>query len=371
MFPQNEEPLLEKTKEEMPEVDFNSYDKIIVTFSGGKDSTALFLYLLDNKVPKSKIELWHHEVDGREEKRLMDWPVTKAYCDAFAKAFGVPIYYSWKKFGFRGEMLRENSKTAPVCFEDENRVIHTIGGNNGKENTRLKYPQVSADLSVRYCSSYLKIDVCSCAVINQERFKNSKTLILSGERGEESKARAGYSIFEIDRADNRKKEPYTHRQTMTSPLGKVFEITRLIEPGKDDRHVDRLRPIRDWSEEQVWEIIKRYKIRVHVGYYLGWSRLSCLFCIFGNKDQWKSAYYISPDQGDQVIGYEKQFGCTIKRNESIPELIAKGKVYPAIEENQHLVAIARSTSYTLDIIMDDSEEWILPAGAFKEGCGPS
>lgn len=36
------------------------YDKYIVSFSGGKDSTAVFLYLLDRGVPKDKIELWHY-----------------------------------------------------------------------------------------------------------------------------------------------------------------------------------------------------------------------------------------------------------------------------------------------------------------------
>ena len=35
--------------------DLFSYDKYIVSFSGGKDSTALLLFLIDNKVDKSKI----------------------------------------------------------------------------------------------------------------------------------------------------------------------------------------------------------------------------------------------------------------------------------------------------------------------------
>ena len=38
--------------------DLYSYDKYIISFSGGKDSTALLLFLLDNGVPKERIELW-------------------------------------------------------------------------------------------------------------------------------------------------------------------------------------------------------------------------------------------------------------------------------------------------------------------------
>lgn len=43
--------------------DLFNYDKYIVSFSGGKDSTALLLFLIDNGIDKSKIELWHQEID--------------------------------------------------------------------------------------------------------------------------------------------------------------------------------------------------------------------------------------------------------------------------------------------------------------------
>ena len=55
--------------------DLFGYDKYIVSFSGGKDSTALLLFLIDNGVDKSKIELWHQEIDGRGEN-FFDWEVT-------------------------------------------------------------------------------------------------------------------------------------------------------------------------------------------------------------------------------------------------------------------------------------------------------
>lgn len=38
------------------------YDAILVAFSGGKDSLACLLHLLDLGVDRSKIELWHHDV---------------------------------------------------------------------------------------------------------------------------------------------------------------------------------------------------------------------------------------------------------------------------------------------------------------------
>ena len=134
------------------------YDNIIIAFSGGKDSVSCVLALLDAGADPSKMELWHHDIDGHEDGRLMDWAVTAAYCKAFAKAIGIPIYYSWKQGGFSREMLRENQRTAPICFETPSGEIKSVGGTRGKESTRRKFPQVSADLSVRWCSAYLKVD---------------------------------------------------------------------------------------------------------------------------------------------------------------------------------------------------------------------
>ena len=143
-----------------------SYDKYIVSFSGGKDSTATFLYLLEHGVPVERIELWHQEIDGRE-KTFFDWEITPDYCRRFAEAFGVAIYFQWKEGGFYRELVRKNSLTAPNCFELPYGGIDRTGGQRGKLSARSKFPQCSPDLKVRWCSSYLKIDVCSSAIINQ------------------------------------------------------------------------------------------------------------------------------------------------------------------------------------------------------------
>nr|WP_293842916.1 phosphoadenosine phosphosulfate reductase family protein [uncultured Arsenicibacter sp.] len=319
-------------------IDVHSYDLYIVAFSGGKDSVACLLNLLDLGIPKHKIELWHHDIDGHDTI-LMDWECTPDYCRKLAGAFGLPIYYSWKEGGFRREMLRRNSLTAPNTFETPS-GNRTAGGKTGKPGTRLKFPQVSPDLSVRWCSGYLKIDICKTAIRNQERFNGIRTLVISGERGEESPNRAKYAQFEPDEAD--------------------------LRNGRTPRHVDRWRPVLHWKEQEIWEIIERHKVQPHPAYYLGWSRVSCKFCIFGNANQFASAYKISPRQGDELITLEQQFGCTLKREQSLPALIAKGKPYPETDDTE-LVKVATSTEYTLPII---TENWQLPAGAYGESCGP-
>ena len=317
----------------------NGYDKIIIAFSGGKDSTACFLDILETGIEKEKIELWHHDIDGRETEKFMDWACTRDYCKKFAEAFGVEIFYSWKEGGFSREMLRQNQKTAPTVFETPN-GIKKIGGTRGKENTRMKFPQVSPDLSVRWCSAYLKIDVCSAAIRNQERFDDKKTLLVSGERAEESAGRAGYSVFEPDRADNR-------------------------EGKRTRRHVDRYRPVHKWTEAEVWEIIKKYKVKVHPAYYIGWGRVSCASCIFGSKNQWASLHKIDKSHVEKIIHYEKLFGVTINRNKSISEMIVEGEPYQGM--NETAIKDSLNEIYGAGIF---EENWTLPAGAFGESCGP-
>lgn len=319
------------------------YDKVLVAFSGGKDSLACVLDLIERGVQKDKIELHHHLVDGREGSTLMDWPVTEAYCKAVAKALGIPIYFSWKVGGFEGEMLRNNSLTQPIAWENPDGSVQQVGGTRGTLSTRMMFPQVSPDLSVRWCSAYLKIDVLARLVANSPRFWGKKVLVVTGERGEESKARSCYAVHEPDRADNRK--------------------------GKDKRQrlVDHFRPIRDWKEDSVWAIIERWGIRTHPCYYLGWGRCSCRFCIFGNANQFASGKLVDPDGLDALATYEAAFGKTIKRKESISTVADNGTPYEAANDTD-LAALAMGTTYNLEILM--GSDWFLPAGAFGESSGP-
>jgi 3'-phosphoadenosine 5'-phosphosulfate sulfotransferase (PAPS reductase)/FAD synthetase len=323
----------------MKAIDYNEYDHIIIAFSGGKDSTACVLHALESGADKNKIELWHHDVDGRESGGLMDWPITPGYCKAFAQALGLPLYFSWKQGGFEREMNRENSRTAPTMFETPEGLM-SAGGTAGKLSTRKKFPQVTANLLTRWCSAYLKIDICTMAIRNQARFNGKKVLVVTGERAEESSSRANYKTFEIHKADKR--------------------------AGKVSRHVDQYRPVHSWSEALVWEIIKRWGIQAHPAYYLGWGRVSCMACIFGSANQWATVKAIAPDTFKRISSYEKEFKTTIHRSKSIEDLAASGSPYSSL--TPEVQAQAMSREYTADIII---KNWTLPAGAFGESCGPA
>lgn len=324
------------TREEL-----DSYDTIVVAFSGGKDSVACVLHLLDIGVPREKIELWHHDIDGREGSDLMDWPVTAAYCKAFADAFDLRLYFSWKVGGFEREMTRCNARTAPVRFETPEGDVRQTGGTRGKLSTRMLFPQVSPDLSVRWCSAYLKIDVCTAAINNQERFLNTRTLLVTGERAQESAARSKYKVLEPHKSDNRN--------------GK-----RVV------RHVDQWRPVHKWQEEEVWTILEAYSVNPHPCYRVGFGRCSCLACIFGNPNQWATVKELDPERFERLAAYEDGFERTLKRKQTLRLTVLQGTPHKMKTADKR-AAMGRTFS---EKIILAAGEWKLPSGAFGDSCGP-
>ena len=314
--------------------DIETFDHIIVAFSGGKDSLACFLHLLELGVPKAKIELWHHLVDGREGSTLMDWPCTEDYCRQVAFAFEVPIYYSWKQGGFEREMLRHETKTAPMSYETPEGV-RSSGGVRGNPGVREMFPQVSADLAIRWCSAYLKVNVCSAAIANQSRFTGKRTLLITGERAEESSARAKYKEGELHRTSGQK------------------------------RFVLQWRPVIQWKRQQVWDLIGKYRVNPHPAYRLGWGRVSCMKCIFGSVNQWASVKQLDPDGFKRIFDYEMKFGKTINRTKSVDAQAYNGHAYTMIYDDRKA---ALSHSFDEPVFLDN---WAFPAGAFGENNGPT
>lgn len=317
------------------------YDHILVAFSGGKDSLACLLSLVERGADMSKVELWHHDIDGREGSDLMDWVVTRDYCKKVAAAFNLPIYFSWLQGGFEREMNRNQQRKAATSWENPDGTVGSSGGERGKLSTRQKFPQVSADLSVRWCSAYLKIDVMDAAIAGQDRFLGKRVLVLTGERAAESAGRAKYLEFEPHRKDSR-------------------DGARVV------RHIDHWRPVHKYSTEQVWALIAKYRINPHPAYRAGFGRVSCQFCIFGNSNQCASARAISPERFAKVAAYETQFGVTIHRNETIEARANKGTPYPASQAD---IEACRSHEFNEPIILPEGA-WKMPAGAFAESCGP-
>ncbi|PZU06522.1 phosphoadenosine phosphosulfate reductase family protein [Sphingomonas sp.] len=315
--------------------DLRAYRRIVVAFSGGKDSLAALLHLLDIGVPTDAIELHHHEVDGRGAS-FMDWPCTAGYVGAIAGHLGIPVYFSWREGGFARELDRNGTSTAPIRFETPTGIGRA--GGFGRAGTRGLFPQTSADLRVRWCSPALKIDVLAAAIRNQNRFFDGRTLVVTGERAEESPARAHYARLE------------RHRTATAA------------------RAVEHWRPIHDWTEARVWKMIASSAIRPHPAYVLGWGRLSCRTCIFGSPDQWATIRLLFPAAFDRIRRREAATGKSIHRALDLDRLAERGHPFPAATLHPDALAQAEDARWRLPIILTP---WSLPAGAFGDAAGPT
>ncbi len=315
--------------------DFSYYDQIIISYSGGKDSSACALLMKEYNIPVEKVWLWHQAIDGREDTHVpfFDWPSTEGYTKSFSDHMKMKLDFQWRSWGFQGEMFRKNRKSHGVNFTCNGNTIH-LKTKGGKNSTRLKWPAKTADLRTRWCSAYLKIDVAARALTNHPDLKGKRILFITGERREESYSRKKYKEAELHRSNSKK------------------------------RLVHHWRPVIDWTEKEIWDISERNKIIPHPAYFLGFPRLSCRSCIFYSKDHWKTLNQVDPSAIIMIDYFENETGFTLDNKFSIYELVKMGKSLLKPDNLQYIEKA--TTKFNLEIT---TENWNLPTGAFGSGGG--
>lgn len=376
------------------------YDLIVILFSGGKDSMACYFKLLEMGVPKERMELWHHDIDGGHPSRRMDWRCTQNYVRSFAEAEGVTLRVSYRVNGFFGELYRVGA-SEPVewidpdtgeimqcrlsqnylkCRELKEKCTEDMEETLKQYGYRMKFPAKSGDLSRRWCSAYLKIAVADSVISNLDRLKqleelggkrmkfpakggthqgrwcsgnlnaavqdsvtsnlektkeNVKVLIVSGERRGESAGRAMYNEMEVHRTNAEK---------------------------KSHRIVHQWRPVIDYSEKDVWEVLKRHKANPHPCYRAGWNRCSCAMCIFSTPKLFAGIRELYPDEYAALKMDEKILGFTLDNKCDLDSFVgsAKSCVSHCDERAIHNLITGE---FTVDEVYVKGD-WMYPAGAF-------
>ena len=376
------------------------YDLIAILLSGGKDSIACYYKLLELGVPKEKMEFWHHDIDGGHPERRMDWRCTQNYVSAFSEAEGVPMRLSWRVNGFFGELYRIGA-SEPIewmepdtgeikqcrlsqnylkCQELKEKATEQLEEELKKYGYRMKFPAKSGDLSRRWCSAYLKIAVADSVISNLDRLKeleqlggkrhkfpakggthqgrwcsgnlkaavqdsvtsnldktksDVKVLVISGERRGESAGRSKYNEMEIHRTNAEKKA---------------------------HRIVHQWRPVIDYSERDVWEVLKRHRVNPHPCYRAGWNSCSCAACIFSTPTLFAGFKELYPEEFEQLKQDEQILGFTLDNKCDLEAFIsgAQSCVYWDDKEAIHSLVTGE---FTVDDVYVKGD-WMYPAGAF-------
>jgi 3'-phosphoadenosine 5'-phosphosulfate sulfotransferase (PAPS reductase)/FAD synthetase len=75
---------------------------------------------------------------------------------------------------------------------------------------------------------------------------------------------------------------------------------------KTRRHVDQWLPIHGWTLEQVWADIRASGVRHHWAYDLGMTRLSCVFCVLASERDLVLAAQVNPKGAAKRLAAERR-----------------------------------------------------------------
>lgn len=376
------------------------YDLIIVLFSGGKDSLAAYLKLLEWGVPKEKIELWHHDIDGGHPDRKMDWPVTQAYVEAFAKAEGVKLRKSWRVNGFWGEVYRVGASW-PVQYESEEGVSTVPLTEKQKRSNelreqilreedleakeelesygkRLKFPAKTGNLMTRWCSAYLKIMVAESVVRQLDKLGDlelfGKRLKFPAKGSPQSgrwcsgalKMQVQSSVTaDLNKTRTNAKIVVVSGERRGESAGRAnyneMEVHRTNAVKRNKRVVHQWRPVIDHSERDIWEIIRRHGVQPHPCYSAGWNRCSCMMCIFSLPKHWAGIRQLFPEEVEAIKHDEEVLGFTLDNKKDLEAYI--GDAESCLYQDGKAIEQIITGTFSIEDIYTDS--WKFPAGAFS------
>ncbi|MBP2477701.1 3'-phosphoadenosine 5'-phosphosulfate sulfotransferase (PAPS reductase)/FAD synthetase [Crossiella equi] len=236
--------------------DLASYDWIVVSSSGGKDSAAMLIHLM-NQARREGVDLARLVV-VHADLASMEWPGTSELVAEHAAAFGL-----------RFEVVAHQHDLLTLVRQRHARLLaagrHTVS----------PWPSERA----RFCTSGLKtgpVTTLMTRLVRETRTtrpgRQVRLLHCLGLRAGESPARARRIPFGPDPANwhTSPKKP-----TATSP-------GRAGRP-HGRREVDRWLPIHTWNHSQVWDTINGSGLRHHPAYDLGLPRASCVLCVLAGR----------------------------------------------------------------------------------------
>lgn len=276
--------------------------KVIVSFSGGKDSQAVLIWAV-NKYGKDKIDAvfcdtgWEH-------------PDTYSHIENICKQMGVKLTTLKGKYGFV---------------------------------SLAKYKKRFPSTKARFCTEELKIK----PMIDYVLSLTDSCLILQGIRSKES---AGRAAMEAECM-------YFKSYFQPLPNGKTYSYRKkdIVEWCKKyDASI--LRPIKEWSAQEVIDYIILSGQQPNILYSQGFSRVGCFPCIMCRHSEIRLIADRHPEMLQRLIDAENSLGGREVRGSSffpptyIPKRFCLNKSYPMVEE---VVIYVTSKNATKDMFEPD------------------
>ncbi|MCK5235672.1 MAG: phosphoadenosine phosphosulfate reductase family protein [Deltaproteobacteria bacterium] len=232
--------------------------EILINFSGGKDSTAMLLYICET-LPQYKKHIVYADT-GWEHLDTWEW------CQQLV----------------RQARARYRLTTAEL-------EIHRVASSTKDFISMVRQREMFPSPKYRQCTSDLKRGPIQTWLRNN--IKSPHIISAMGLRSEESAARA-------------KKAQVSINKTLTNSKREVIDWL----------------PIQDWPEEEVRRYVYSAGFGLHPVYnYL--NRFSCRVCIFNNARELAAIEVNDPSSINLISEIEEEIGFTMNPNGSVRELI--------------------------------------------------
>lgn len=304
--------------------------KIIVQFSGGKDSLAALLYTIENITKTPEIVFCDTGFESAE---------TYQYIKYVEKFLNLPI------------ITIQSSK---------------YHGMVDLATRKKRFPSTNA----RFCTEELKIKPMIDYVLD----KNTDFLTIQGIRAQESfnrsKMNPECTFFKYYF------EPYTNNITRLAQLqrkkekkqkdlDKIKKLIARIEQGKmDDKYHtyrkkevfafcktkanDILRPVFKWTAGQVIDYIKSKGMELNPLYKKGFKRVGCFPCIMSSHIDIRCLKKYYPERISELSDIEKTIETSFFPPDYIPKKHCTNKKYPIVAD-----VVEYLTEHTLELFPDE------------------
>lgn len=256
--------------------------KILVSFSGGKDSQACLIKAVNDY--------------GKDK-------VTAVFCDT-----GWEHADTYKHIHHVVKQL-----TVPLVTLKSKKYKDFVNMSIKKG----RFPSTRA----RFCTSELKVIPMIDYILSQDE----SFIIIQGIRAKESKARAGYDV-----------ECSYFKEYFSDEVKNLYHKTAVREWCKT-HDASVLRPIFHWSAQEVIDYILSNGQRPNPLYERGFSRVGCFPCVMCRK---REAQLISKDEwaANRLLGAERRMKEETERGSSffppgyIPKRFCANGEYPTVQE---------------------------------------